>query len=692
MASTRATVQLWLKERDEGRMIQTFDNLIRQHGLDALKEFRREQTRHEHFLVHELVHQGKGEVLKFLVQQHGFSLDVQRSSDQCTPLHLANWIGKEDLAAMLVEIGADPTITNKYGDSAGGSSATTKPINAVLTGANTAADILELINDRFADFGSDSLMYAFKLLGTKEADYDPVSCKYKIHSGSLRELHSSAAYQQLAMALQELVCQSPSMNGSEWSTMLRGLTALPDDNILQAMLNSLEEGRISCQGWHANHLATCMSALAKLGLGVRSGRPIAILGDALLPNVATLHAGDLIRVVWTIGEMRIPHAALLSCATSQVLHLPSENNSMPQALSLASWAHIRTASSDKDMIIRLAAATKEHVGSFTVNMNITLSAWCFAKAELKDEALFSAIFAKASVSMYSALSRHHERISHAEKLMSIAQMFFAYRFCETHCPGALLASEAQLQDDLRSISEVRSGASPQETSLSSELRIHMKEINSIIENLGRVGDDVPDMRFEKSMEMQAGHDQARHVADGNAARSEQLLGMMPTPAGHFVLLEFKRDPECFHKALLTAEILQNCRADLDRHGHKVQLESGAKLFVSPGMYEHACEVAEARSLKPRHVLLEPKFEAAVMSAVENLPSNQQVRLKPSRGDNNILVFVLKHPQSPRGPYRPSKPGVNLENSFDLEVHRTFLEIPLPSSLHSGLPVRATKSA
>jgi len=140
----------------------------------------------------------------------------------------------------------------------------------------------------------------------------------------------------------------------------------------------------------------------------------------------------------------------------------------------------------------------------------------------------------------------------------------------------------------------------------------------MIESLGRVGEGAPEMHFEESMEMKAGHDQAQHVADANAARSEQLLGMMPTPVGHFVLLEFKRDPECFHKALLTAEVLQNCRTDLESHGHEVQLKSGAKLFVGPEMYECACEVAKARSLKPRHVLLEQKFEAAVMSAVENL--------------------------------------------------------------------------
>ena len=49
---------------------------------------------------------------------HIFALDVQRDFDGCTASHVAVWNKQETAYEKLLELGADPTITNTYGHTA----------------------------------------------------------------------------------------------------------------------------------------------------------------------------------------------------------------------------------------------------------------------------------------------------------------------------------------------------------------------------------------------------------------------------------------------------------------------------------------------------------------------------------------------------------------------------------------------
>jgi len=102
-----------LKQPDD--LIPALDELVAVYGRDAIHEWRLD-NKHKHALVHELVRRRKSEALGHIVSTHKFDINVPRSSDQCTPLHLALWTKQPDLMKLLLDLGADPTLKNKYGE------------------------------------------------------------------------------------------------------------------------------------------------------------------------------------------------------------------------------------------------------------------------------------------------------------------------------------------------------------------------------------------------------------------------------------------------------------------------------------------------------------------------------------------------------------------------------------------------
>lgn len=609
-------------------MIETFTELVTQHGLDALKSFRRQNTKHENAILHELVHQGKHLVLKVLVEQYGFDKNVQRPRDLNTPLHLAQWYDQKEVVKVLLDLRADISITNQYGEVPFQTATVPPTINAILTGAKDASDILKLVDERFDDFGEDSLMYAFLRLGEKTyTDYDVVACKYVLSHTKWTEIHTSVPYQRLSEKLIALACQPK--DGSVWPTLLKALTTFPDDHLLNAMFFAMNEGNVSCQDWPANHIASCISSLAKLEVGTSQwGWVLKAFCDALQRRTEDLHEGDLVKLLWALGSMRLRNDALLAACINHVLERQVQMGTPGHWLCMATWVHIRTSCPDEDLLHRLVEAVKERLPDINVHMDVTLPAWCFAKAGITDEELYRAIFRKASATAYESTSRHHKRVTHKEMLMSWVQLYITYQHCRASSPAALQGLSRQLRDDLHSICEHRSGNSSDLLSQASGLQDPRTwaELDRMIEGLeGNL-----DIQFAESMEQ--GCMPTGHVADANAAMSRNLLGNVPDaePVAKFVVLEFRRDPQPFHAALLQGEELSNVRQALEKQGFPVQLESGTKVFSRPEVYKHACQIANDQDLKPRHVVTETQFEESVMAAITSLPSKLQVRLQKSQ--------------------------------------------------------------
>jgi len=117
------------------------------------------------------------------------------------------------------------------------------------------------------------------------------------------------------------------------------------------------------------------------------------------------------------------------------------------------------------------------------------------------------------------------------------------------------------------------------------------------------------------------------------------------------LIEFKRSPKELLVALTCApNDLAECRDALVHQGFNPVLKGGAKIFVRPEHYPSVVAYLKGRPLKPRHVVIAAEFEANLNSAISDIGKG--------------VIAKAKTPVS------------------DLVVKRTFIDIPMPSSLRS----------
>ena len=92
-----------------------------------------------------------------------------------------------------------------------------------------------------------------------------------------------------------------------------------------------------------------------------------------------------------------------------------------------------------------------------------------------------------------------------------------------------------------------------------------------------------------------------------------------------LVFEYSRSPAAFREALLTSELLRDCREALAAHGFSPELASGAKIFVSPEQYEAVVRACEDLDLRPRHVVVSHELFESVGEVVRGLPSSKKVR-------------------------------------------------------------------
>lgn len=119
-----------------------------------------------------------------------------------------------------------------------------------------------------------------------------------------------------------------------------------------------------------------------------------------------------------------------------------------------------------------------------------------------------------------------------------------------------------------------------------------------------------------------------------------------------VLLEFARSPKQFLHALQYAPELEECRRAMSSSGCPFTVKGGAKVFVRPERYAGVMKAIQGKQLKPRHVIIADEFEDLLELAIHNIGKGVKTKSK---------AFI------------PPEPMVE---------KRTFLEVPLPSSLRS----------
>lgn len=113
---TAVVAALEVSKSDASGCIVALEAVITKYCVDDVKSWRR-AGKHPNTLIHELVSKKYGgPVVDWLVTTYKFDINAHRTSDLCTPLHLAAWTENDAVVGLLLRLGANPALKNKYGE------------------------------------------------------------------------------------------------------------------------------------------------------------------------------------------------------------------------------------------------------------------------------------------------------------------------------------------------------------------------------------------------------------------------------------------------------------------------------------------------------------------------------------------------------------------------------------------------
>ena len=684
----------WLKERNEQKMIATFDrNMLPQFGVQALQDHR-DASGKQHAILHELVKKGKAQVLQHLVEHHGFDMNVQRETDGCTPLHLAHWHRLPDIVDLLIRLGADTSVQNNYGESAADLMNLPAQIRTRLQGVRTVQEVLQLFRSEAASFDDLDKVTAYYRISDLSAKYDVQFCRWDAAQNQLSP-GDQQSLQRLARACVEALRRplAPESDWNLWPTMMRALAMLPDVQVVEELLEMLTPEIV--QTWSALNLCQVAWAMGKIRSTLQS-RNIEILprtqeaflhvmrqlGNFLAPHVAEMSERNLAATVWAfgaakVGQEEVGHQALCDAVAAD-LETRGANLVSAQSISNIAWAFAKLDFSSPGAFGQLEEAAIRLVGTFK-DQNVANTLWSFAKLKLGTANLFGTLMRRADFTLYEDRLRHHDSMSDTVKLIHWFQVYYAYRFCLRRHPGALGSLTERLAGDLgrihRSFPRDDSGLSIGSGLESAE---SLRELDQMIASSDQ--GEIPALPVD-SMEAQPLDPEIAQIAaiatSGNDQVARNAMGSLSQLGFEevkIVMLKFSRSDHRFLGALLEGEELQACRDALQEAGHQVVHASGAKIFVRPQHYQAVCERIQADEMRlfTSHVLVAEEFEDLVQAAVARIPSTR-------RGQASSSELAITSDR--------------LQSDLTVESRSTFLHIPgAPNSLYSGSLPRGTRSA
>lgn len=489
-------------------MVSQFDHvLVPRFGSDSLKSFADRGSKHQHTIVHELVRQGKLHVLKHLVHTLSFDINVQRASDLCTPLHLALWQNRPDIADELIVMGADASIQNRYGEKADVTSVIRKPLRARLQGAASVQDVLKIVEDELPNFSSADTLTAYYRIAKLTSDYNAEHSNWK--AGSAVTDHT---FDILCHACARVLCDvTDSESGTLWATMLAALAMHPSEVILQTLKNWLQNNQLPFETYECSVLVKITLFLAKITGGSflwkQCYNP---LGTELAKHVDSMQSKQLASILWAFAKAgtaapgpAIVHRELFMTAC---VYLESTASSITdaQTLSNISWALAKLNVCHRGAFRSLAEATIRNIAGFQ-DQHVANTAWAFAKLRVSDSMLFRSLFERADYTLYQDQYKHHVWMSRKIKLIHWFQVYQAYQFCRHNCLECLSGLSARLETDLQRITQRDfSGGLSQGSGL--ETLAALRELDAMIMAAGE--DDALDTlsQWPPADSMEAQHD------------------------------------------------------------------------------------------------------------------------------------------------------------------------------------------
>lgn len=146
-----------------------------------------------------------------------------------------------------------------------------------------------------------------------------------------------------------------------------------------------------------------------------------------------------------------------------------------------------------------------------------------------------------------------------------------------------------------------------------------------------------------------------------------------------MLLEFTRFSQAFRNSFRKCPALNICCEKLEARGFTWELPgSHAKVFVDPVDFADVAVIAPLHKLRPFHVIAAAGFVALVKQVIEELPKREKVKLRQSS------PFIIVHPECEEEATSSPESLESPCDSFPMKVVRTFVHVPVPSSLCSTI--------
>jgi len=170
-------------------------------------------------------------------------------------------------------------------------------------------------------------------------------------------------------------------------------------------------------------------------------------------------------------------------------------------------------------------------------------------------------------------------------------------------------------------------------------------------------------------------------ADGdacNAGKSTTEPGSLPV-----VILRYSQTKHWFKEALLEGDDLLAERNALEQAGFSAKLDSGAKVFVRPEVFELLVDhlTRQGYSLKTSHVVIELALEEKIRTIIDAARTRYSKR---ERGTSKVTNRVEAHIATPC----PEAPEGSVEPDWNSFVKHTLIHVPVPSSMLSTLSAHA----
>lgn len=165
-----------------------------------------------------------------------------------------------------------------------------------------------------------------------------------------------------------------------------------------------------------------------------------------------------------------------------------------------------------------------------------------------------------------------------------------------------------------------------------------------------------------------------HGRSDDPAHELPNVGTMPV-----LIIKFSQSKSWLPSALLEGPALQREREALVRAGFSPKLPSGAKIFVPPEAFLQVTRHLEMQGLKLKtsHVVISADLEDKLMAVVE---AAREVATRRERGSCKVksrMELSVKDEDHVRS-------GATVPH---YEVKRTFIHVPIPSSMHSTLSIQ-----